>query len=410
MELLALTWDNLPIVAIIPNFDSTDDALQILENSSFISNSLGKSFQTLWDGIIFNTTSSFWRAVIVGALDFALLGMILYAWNGFKADNDKQQKLIIEGITMIFILALLLGGNGVLTSNILAITHAFDVNLNRNLAELQVIDLSIANSLKNISLSNTAKDRVDKLLSECDEQSGAAGIECLQKQQAEIEKIVDWAVANDPIANSPAARYGREVLDFIRSQTTDLVEGRPLSAVTRAVNSVVAGNQVMMGVIKLVFGAIQLAFNFALEIASLLHALLLPLVIGVVFTPVGAKYVETWIQGYVQIVSIKFLYTVLIGLAAEAIVLSEAQFATGIPFLVFSSVMGPVVAFLMAKGGGADLAKFISSSTTSALSNAVQGGAALATGGASGLGGLVGKSAFTVGSKGLARRTTRRSL
>jgi hypothetical protein len=99
--------------------------------------------------------------VIVGALDFALLGMILYAWNGFKADNDKQQKLIIEGITMIFILALLLGGNGVLTSNILAITHAFDVNLNRNLAELQVIDSSIANSLKNISLSNTAKDRVD---------------------------------------------------------------------------------------------------------------------------------------------------------------------------------------------------------------------------------------------------------
>jgi hypothetical protein len=71
--------------------------------------------------------------------------------------------------------------------------------------------------------------------------------------------------------------------------------------------------------------------------------------------------------------------------------------------------MGPIVAFLMAKGGGADLAKFISSSTTAALSNAVQGGAALATGGASGLGGLVGKSAFAFGNKGLARRTTRRS-
>ncbi len=43
------------------------------------------------------------------------------------------------------------------------------------------------------------------------------------------------------------------------------------------------------------------------------------------------------------------------------------------------------------------------------MSNAVQGGAALATGGAGKIGSLAGKSLFNLGKKGLARRTTRRS-
>jgi hypothetical protein len=198
-------------------------------------------------------------------------------------------------------------------------------------------------------------------------------------------------------------------LDYLKDLASNAASGNGLKAASLAVNNVFFGNPFIMGIIKLVFGGIQLAFNFALETASILHALLLPLVISTIFTPLGPKYTETWIQGYVQIVSIKFLYIALIGLTAQAIVVSQAQFATGIAFLIFSSVMGPMVAFLMAKGGGANLAKFVASSTTSALSNTVQGATTLATGGAGGIGSLVGKGLFKAGSKGLARRTTQRS-
>ena len=268
--------------------------------------------------------------------------------------------------------------------------------------------VELEDALKNISLSNNARDEVDRLLAECNELTGDEALQCMEQQVPEIQKIADAAEANDPITNSPAAKYAKSILSYLQELGTNVVNGDGLKVAAGLTNTLFTGNPIMMAVIKVVFGGIQLAFNFALEVAGILHALLLPLVIAVVFTPIGSKYVETWIKGYVQLVLIKFLYIAVIGLAAEAIVRSEAQYATGVGFLIFSSVMGPALAFYMARGG-ADIAKFVSSKVTSAMSNAVQNGAALATGGASKIGTLAGKSLFNLGKKGLARRTTRRS-
>jgi hypothetical protein len=247
-------------------------------------------------------------------------------------------------------------------------------------------------------------------LEECNDLSGEEGLICLEKQAVEVEKIATAAEQNDPLKNNPAAKYAKGILGYLRELSSNTVQGDALKVAAQLSNTLIAGNPIWMAIIKVVFGGIQLAFNFALEVAGILHALLLPLVISTIFTPLGAKYVEIWIQGYVQLVLIKFLYIALIGLTASAIVMSEAQYATGVGFMIFSSVMGPAIAFLMAKGGGADLAKSISSSTTSALSNVVQTGAGLATGGASQIGSLAGKSLLNLGQKGLARRTTRRSI
>ncbi len=407
MNLLSLSFAPLPILANIPDY-AAGDALDILKNSSTIANQLGESFQTLWEGIIFNTDSSFWVAVVGGALDFALIGLVIYAWNGFKTDNDNRQKVMTEGLVMVIILSLLLGGNGALTSKILAVTHGFDVSLNRALAKTQVLDLTIAEALENISLSNASQDKVDKLIGECQDLQGDEKIECLNKQIVEIEEIVKWAEANDPIINSPAARYAKGALSSIETAVGLVADGKPFKALATSTNSMLFNSLGIMGIIKLIFAGVQLAFNFALEVASILHALLLPLVIGVIFTPIGSKYTETWIQGYVQIVSIKFLYTALIGLTAEAIVRSQTQFATGMPFLIFSSVLGPAVAYLMAKGGGANLAQKAASATQGAMSSAVKGGASLATGGAGKLGMMLGKNLMGSAKSGLARRATKK--
>ena len=408
MNILSLPFNPLTVLAEIPDYKA-GEALEILKNSSTIANELGESFQTLWDGIIFNTDSSFWIAVVSGALDFALIGLVIFAWNSFKTDNDNRQKIMLEGLIMVTILSILLGGNGAFTSKILAVTHGFDVRLNRALAKTQVLDLTIAQSLENISLSNASKDKVDALIDECTALQGDEKIKCLEKQIVEIEKVVAWAEANDPIANSPAAKYAKGVLSSIKTVIGLAVDGEPFKALATSINSSLFDSFGIMGVIKLIFAGVQLAFNFALEVASILHALLLPLVIGVMFTSIGAKYIETWIQGYIQIVSIKFLYTALIGLTAEAIVRSQTQFATGMPFLIFSSVLGPCVAFYMAKGGGANLAQKAASATQGAMSSAVKGGASLATGGAGKVGMMLGKGLMGSTTKGLARRTTKQA-
>ena len=189
MNLLSLPFNPLTVLAEIPDYKA-GEALEILKNSSTIANELGESFQTLWDGIIFNTDSSFWIAVVSGALDFALIGLVIFAWNSFKTDNDNRQKIMLEGLIMVTILSILLGGNGAFTSKILAVTHGFDVRLNRALAKTQVLDLTIAQSLENISLSNASKDKVDALIDECTALQGDEKIKCLEKQIVEIEKVV----------------------------------------------------------------------------------------------------------------------------------------------------------------------------------------------------------------------------
>ena len=189
MNLLSLPFNPLTVLAEIPDYKA-GEALEILKNSSTIAAELGESFQTLWDGIIFNTDSSFWIAVVSGALDFALIGLVIFAWNSFKTDNDNRQKIMLEGLIMVTILSILLGGNGAFTSNILAVTHGFDVRLNRALAKTQVLDLTIAQSLENISLSNASKDKVDALIDECTALQGDEKIKCLEKQIVEIEKMV----------------------------------------------------------------------------------------------------------------------------------------------------------------------------------------------------------------------------
>ncbi len=46
MELLTLSINQVPILGEIPDY-GVDDALQILQNNSFISNKLAESFQTV---------------------------------------------------------------------------------------------------------------------------------------------------------------------------------------------------------------------------------------------------------------------------------------------------------------------------------------------------------------------------
>ncbi|MEL6439156.1 MAG: hypothetical protein AAFQ80_07900 [Cyanobacteria bacterium J06621_8] len=398
-------FSNTFLLAEIPDY-AVGDALDILQNYSFVSNALAESFLTVWEGVVFNTDSAFWKATIAGGLDLALLAMLVYAWDGFKLDQSKREPYIINGVVMVLILAVLLGGNGFLVSNILKITYFFDHNLIQTLANTQLLDLSIADSLKNISLTNDARDLVDSLLDECNSLSGQESLDCLQTQAAEIEKIATAAEQNDPILNNPAAKYAKDILAFLSDIATNAANGDALGLIAQTSNRIVTSNPIMMAVLKFIFGGIQLAFNFGLEVASILHALALPLVIAVIFSPVGAKYTQVWIKGKIQLLLVKFFYLGVVGLTAEAIVRSGSQLATGVGFLIFSSVVGPALAFYMARGGGSNLAEFVSNKVSSAMSYAVQQGAVMASGGAGKLGFATGKLFTSPG--GLVKRTTRR--
>jgi hypothetical protein len=367
----------------------TDDAFSILKTAQGVNAELAKSWSVLWDELIFNINSSWWRGLIISAFNIALIGVLMFAFNEFKhAGEEGRQKILIQSVCLALIMGLILGGNGVILFNILRITKGFETKLVSGLAEVQIHDVKLKDALQNVSLSNSAKEKVDAALASCDNSVGDAYAACIKSKEAEIQAIVEEAEKNI-LTNNVAAKYARGVLDYIKDLGSDVASGDVLSAVGKISNTIV-GNTPIFWILQIFLAAVQVAFSMALEIASLLHASALPFVIAFLFTPWATKFMESWISGWIQIVAIKFFYTSIIGIAAYALIYSEGQFTTALPFLFLVSIAGPTLALMLAKGGGAQLAGSLSNTTvgmaTGAIKTAASAGAAYATGGGSMLG------------------------
>ena len=73
----------------------------------------------------------------------------------------------------------------------------------------------------------------------------------------------------------------------------------------------------------------------------------------------------TW---FAAIAAIQICYTIIIGLAATAIVLSNAQLFSDITFLVLAALFGPGLAYAMSKGGGTALYQSINNGVDKTIS------------------------------------------
>ncbi|WP_019507260.1 hypothetical protein [Pleurocapsa sp. PCC 7319] len=75
-------------------------------------------------------------------------------------------------------------------------------------------------------------------------------------------------------------------------------------------------------------------FNMIIEIVLLLHSLLAPIAVILTLIPTGQRYISIWLTWFAAIAAIQVCYTIIIGLAATAIVLSNAQPFSDVTFLV----------------------------------------------------------------------------
>jgi hypothetical protein len=376
------------------NVGFEDEAFNILNTAQSISSNLAEAWTNIWEEIIFNTDSSWWRALIGAAFDIAVLGIVFFAFDAFKKVGQGEQnaeKLFVHTISLVLIMGLLLGNNGLLISNTLGITKGFETKLIKTLGDVQIADVTIANALQNVSLSNTVKQKIDDLLDDCDNFTGDKYASCIKETEAAIQGIVDATDDNPFTQNGVAARYARGILDYIKSIGSNIVKGDVLAAVGTVANATL-GTVGFFAITQILLAAIQVAFSMALEIASLLHASALPFVIAFMFTPWRQKFIETWISGLIQIISIKFFYASIIGLAAYALVYSDGQFTTALPFLILVSATGPTMAIMLARGGGAALADNLSRSTIGFTTGTIKAGAQLAAGAATGGGSILGSS------------------
>ena len=130
----------------------------------------------------------------------------------------------------------------------------------------------------------------------------------------------------------------------------------------------------VLPIIRLILRSLQWAFVKILEASYLLTALFVLLGMGLSLLPVQGKPIWAWLIGFISLFGVQLGYNIVVGLVAVVIVKSDAELVTDIAFLFFLAVLSPVLAVLIAKGGGTALYSAIAKNTkqlTDIASNAI---------------------------------------
>ena len=277
------------------NLNFGDDAFEILNMAINTFEGVNAAWANLWDNLVFNTSSSWWVGILLIASNIAIFGILYVAISLFTAKPDERVELVVKTINLSLIAAICLAGNGYFISNCLNVAKGFEAFAVKTLAETQIIDLSINQALQNVVLTNVGQERIQTYLDECRSRVGDELVTCMQDIQPKIEAIVADAEANLP-ANSWLAKTGRDIADFV-GEVAQEASVDPRGALVLGVNAL-GGNQVVMAILKLFLAAVQTAFAMALEAASILHSMLLPIVVAILFTPFGVQFLKQWLQQF----------------------------------------------------------------------------------------------------------------
>ncbi|MGB5632947.1 MAG: hypothetical protein WBM86_09245 [Waterburya sp.] len=333
------------------------ESLLVLKEALSTGELIFQGFENVWQQVILNTSSPIWVAIMRFAADIALLVLIYLA---LKQGSEVIQKRDWHGLVLLIvwptIVALLIGNNGFLISQGIGALRTIDREFVKAMSTTQIASTNIQNALQDIQLTNAAREQIDSLINQCNSFNGTEYSDCLNNTIPQIDQIVEEAEAQNNGALAVLENY------------KDKIKGAILNIA--AVGQIILAPQkiVLTTLVHALLIAVQLAFNMIIEIALLLHSLLAPIAVILTLIPTGQRYISIWLTWFAAIAAIQVCYTIIIGLAATAIVLSNAQLFSDVTFLVLAAFFGPGLAYAMSKGGGVALYQSINSSVDKTIS------------------------------------------
>jgi hypothetical protein len=144
-----------------------------------------------------------------------------------------------------------------------------------------------------------------------------------------------------------------KVTDLANAITTALSNVDPLAALDTVVGTVESLNPINIlatGIINAVMSAIAAAIKTGLEISFLLTAFIAPLFIAIAPLEQGWKALISWLSGFWSLFIFRFSYSIIIALAGTLYTNQTGAFEFQLS--IFSALVAPVLAGVLAGGGG----------------------------------------------------------
>ena len=359
--MFSLIFNNIHLLAQ-QNAIGNEYAQSILQRSVDLTQNTALSWDRIWD-ITVDSNEPLWQAIVQIGI-FITLGGIIYL-----ALKESNRLLHWRRLITLFQFPLgvivLLSGNGFFLVGIVRYIRAVAYTLLVQVLNFTFAGISISDALQKIQNTSVANARAREIFADCIDKTGLALSDCIN-DPVKVQQANDLLQALSGANGNTAPLNGN-----LLTQTGNFLIGNLTGAVALP----------FLNLIYIFFAGLQWAFVNGVEVALLLTALFAPIALGFSMLPSTGPTIFAWFSGYVALFLTQLGYVMIIGFAANIIALTEqagqpvGATITDVAFVLFLSVVAPIMAMAIAGGGGIALFNSISRSATTVATTATRAAA-----------------------------------
>ncbi|MBD2666215.1 hypothetical protein [Richelia sinica] len=321
-------------------------ALEIVSSALELSRATVESWNLVWQVTLDSGKSSLWYGLVDLGITLGAASILFVALTTGKEIIEKQSwSELVSIFVWPIVIMIFLGSNGNFLAKTIIFIRGFAYNQVQNILEIQVSELTFKSAIANVTISSIAKQQLENLYSECQGQVGAELIECWDSKREQAQAIVTEA---EKKAESPLQPL-RDFAQFIWSRT---LPGQIGTAIEFVNDPGSVFRDTAIPIIRFILYALQWGFVNILEAALLLTALFAPIAMGLSLLPLQGRPIWAWLTGFISLFGVQLGYNILVGLTAVVLVKSGAALASDFAFMFFLSIFAPILAVLIAGGGG----------------------------------------------------------
>ncbi|BDA76041.1 unknown protein (plasmid) [Calothrix sp. PCC 7716] len=373
----------------------------ILQNAANGSREIAQGFDQLWNQTL---NGNLYAALMNVARLFALATLIFYIVELAKNwMNQEDMKALSSWIWPIIVICLMFN-NGALLKTATLSARAYINNINTGILNETAAGASLETAYNSAVGETTLKKEIGSALERCRSLGTSKdAADCLNAEKQKLQ-----AKAAEFYRNQQISQGGQDALNVLDNVANGIMSviNDPAGAIGSGIGSVwdaaMGGvGEVVTSLVTVILLAFNNAYQWCIEFALLLTALLGPMAVGASLLPFGQRAIFAWLSSIMGVGIAKLSFNIICGLCGQLV--SNAQANQPMIFLLFVGLLSPLLATALGAGGGMAAMGAIAKGGEVAA----RAGAAIATSGASEIKGGMARAAASKAASTAAKSATK---
>ena len=325
---------------------------EVAQHSHAAGEAVSAFFKDGWLEIV-NGQSHIYEATVKVSLSLATILVALWAipWINTIVNEGYSTKTIDELFYPLLVIFMLAINNGALLSSTCILFHNITNYIDSQILAQTVNGIKIEQAIKEADLNQAYHQILVGKIEQCKEipvnetnQDGVnSQVACTNNAVQEVRKSYEEFKLGEQQSQGNQENWFLDGLNKIGSAAVKT--GEELGgSLTKSYNYII------LSIVRIILAALQMAFVFSIEIATILQVYISPVFFALSLIPGQARLINAWFASWLALGLVKVSYTIIVGIASTAAVKSYDSELLWLP--VLQAIFCPFLATAIAAGGG----------------------------------------------------------